>query len=35
VRGVEAAPAGVSVLDLDVAPLLPGTTGTVPTGTER
>lgn len=30
VRGIEAAPAGVTVLDLDVTPLDPTTTGTVP-----
>jgi hypothetical protein len=30
VRGVEAAPAGITLLDLQVAPLLPSTTGTAP-----
>jgi hypothetical protein len=35
VRGVEVAPAGVSVLDLDVRPLLPEVSGRLPTGTER
>lgn len=35
VRGVEVAPAGVLLADLDVQPLLPETTGVVPTGRER
>ncbi|MFP5220139.1 MAG: hypothetical protein ACLGIG_10465 [Actinomycetes bacterium] len=35
VRGVEAAPVGITALDVDVRPLLPETTGTAPTGTER
>lgn len=35
VRGVEPAPAGAELPDVDVQPLLPETTGTVPTGTER
>lgn len=34
VRGVEVAPAGVALADLDVEPLLPETTGAVPTGSE-
>jgi len=35
VRGVEAAPVGITALDAEVRPLLPETTGTVPSGTER
>lgn len=35
VRGVEVAPGGLSVLELEVAPLLPETTGVVPNGNER
>jgi hypothetical protein len=35
VRGVEAAPVGVTVADLAVSPLRPGTTGTLPAGNER
>ena len=35
VRGVEAAPAGADLADVDVQPLLPETTGTVPSGRER
>jgi hypothetical protein len=35
VRGVEPAPAGIDLAELDVQPLLPETTGIVPTGRER
>jgi hypothetical protein len=35
VRGIEVASAGAELDQLEVAPLLPGTTGTAPTGNER
>lgn len=35
VRGVEVAPAGIALTDLDVEPLLPETAGAVPDGPER